>query len=167
MRQLTNCFPQWLVSRFTAELQLFLDFLFFRFTISTDVITPGNSLQNLNYTFRSHRQKALLMVFTVFLPYVITKLNDKISSDNWNDARQSSVTWKAKMKYLFARIIGLLNNLFKVTSLINMIMFFVSHAKRNVAERILGIKMERIDPNQRRYVDFTYINRLIVWNALG
>ena len=48
-----------------------------------------------------------------------------------------------------------------------MIMFFVSHAKRNVAERILGIEMERIDPSQRRYVDFTYINRLIVWNALG
>jgi len=77
------------------------------------------------------------------------------------------VSWKAKIKYLFAKIIGFLNNLFKVTSLINMIMFFVSHAKRNVAERILGINMERIDPNQRRYVDFTYINRLIVWNALG
>jgi hypothetical protein len=76
-----------LVSRYTAEFQLILDFLFFRFTISTDVITPGNSLQNLNYKFNSHRQKALLMVFTVFMPYVITKLNDKISSDNWNDAR--------------------------------------------------------------------------------
>ena len=77
------------------------------------------------------------------------------------------MSWKAKIKYLFAKIIGFLNNLFKVTSLIKMIMFFVSHTKRNVAERILGINMERIDPNQRRYVDFTYINRLIVWNALG
>lgn len=77
------------------------------------------------------------------------------------------MSWKPKIKYVFARIIGLLNNLFKVTSMINMIMFFVSHAKRNVAERILGIDLERIDPNQRRYVDFTYINRLIVWNALG
>jgi Pex2 / Pex12 amino terminal region len=57
--------------------------------------------------------------------------------------------------------------MFKVASLANMILFFVTHSKRSVAERILGIKMERIDPNQRRYVDFTYINRLIVWNALG
>jgi hypothetical protein len=131
------------------------------------VITPGNSLQNLNFKFSSHRQKALLMVFTVFVPYFITKLNDKISSENWNDVRKSNASLKGKIKYLIAKIIGLLNNLFKVTSFINMIMFFVSHAKRNVAERILGIEMERIDPSQRRYVDFTYINRLIVWNALG
>jgi len=52
MRQLVNCFPQWVVNKYTAELQLILDFLYFRFTIATeDVITPGNLLQNLNFKF--------------------------------------------------------------------------------------------------------------------
>lgn len=131
------------------------------------MITPGNTLQNLNYKFSTNKQKALLMVFTVFLPYGITKLNEKISSDNWNDARSANISWKSKLKYLFARMISFINNIFKVASFINMVMFFVTHAKRSVAERVLGIDLERIDPSQRRYVDFTYINRLIVWNALG
>jgi hypothetical protein len=48
-----------------------------------------------------------------------------------------------------------------------MVLFFISHEKRSLAERLLGVTLSRIDPTQRRYVDFTYINRLIVWNALG
>ena len=107
------------------------------------------------------------MVFTVFLPYVITKLNDKISNDNWNDHRSEITSWKAKLKYFIAKFIGVLNSIFKVASFINMIFFFVSHARRSVAELVLGIDLEQTDPSQRRYVDFTYINRLIVWNALG
>ena len=52
MRQLVNCFPQWVVNKYTAEIGLLLDYLFFRFTVATDtVVTPGNLLQNLNYKF--------------------------------------------------------------------------------------------------------------------
>lgn len=167
MRQLTNCFPQWIISSYTAELQLLLDFLFFRFTVSNDVITPGNTLQNLNFKFRSPKHKALLMVFTVFLPYVVTKLNERISSNNWNDVRTANQSRMHKLKYYFARLVSLLNNLFKLASLANLLMFFVTHTKRSVPERVLSIDLERIDASQRRYVDFTYINRLIVWNALG
>jgi Pex2 / Pex12 amino terminal region len=58
-------------------------------------------------------------------------------------------------------------NLFKIASLVNLILFFISSSKRSLAERLLKIKLTRIDPTQRRYVDFTYINRLIVWTALG
>jgi hypothetical protein len=55
MRQLVNCFPHQIVTKYTAELQLLLDYLFFRFTISTeDVMTPGNTLQNLNFKFSSN-----------------------------------------------------------------------------------------------------------------
>ena len=44
MKQLVNCLPTPLISRWTAELQLLLDYLFFRFTVSRDVVTPGNAL---------------------------------------------------------------------------------------------------------------------------
>ena len=110
------------------------------------------------------------MVLTVFLPYVVSKINEKISNANWNDKRklnQPGFIWRERLKYLFSLLISMLTNIFKLASLANMIMFFVSHTKRSVPERLLRIDLETIDSSQRRYVDFTYINRLIVWNALG
>ena len=108
------------------------------------------------------------MALTVFLPYLMHKISDFISRNNWNDPRKRRQgTLGDKLKYFFARLVAILNNLFKLASLMNLILFFVSHTMRSLPERLLGIKLERIDPNQRRYVDFTYINRLIVWNALG
>jgi hypothetical protein len=50
MRQLVNCFPSRIVSHYTAEIAVLLDYLFFRFTVSTHKrVTPGNQLQNLNF----------------------------------------------------------------------------------------------------------------------
>jgi|LauGreDrversion4_2_1035121.scaffolds.fasta_scaffold35410_2 peroxin-2 len=108
------------------------------------------------------------MVLTVFLPYLMQKMNDLISKNGWDDPRKGrSGKLIDKFKYFFARIIGLLNNLYKLASLLNLILFFVTHVMRSLPERLLGISLVRIDANQRRYVDFTYINRLIVWTALG
>ena len=72
-----------------------------------------------------------------------------------------------KLKYFLSRFLQLLSNIYKLASLVNMVLFFVTHSKRSLAERILSIDLERIDVNQRRSIDFTYINRLIVWNAIG
>ena len=74
---------------------------------------------------------------------------------------------KDKLKYLCSRLLNWANNIFKLATLLNLLLFFVTHQKRSLAERLLGIGLERIDPEQRRHIDFTYINRLIVWNALG
>ena len=38
---------------------------------------------------------------------------------------------------------------------------------RSLEERILKIRLFRVDKNLERNLDFTYINRVIVWNALG
>lgn len=43
----------------------------------------------------------------------------------------------------------------------------VAHSKRNLPEKALQINLERIDPSQTRQIDFTYTNRIIVWNAIG
>lgn len=145
MRQLVNCFPQFILTRYSAEIQLLLDFLFFRFTISTEeAITPGNTLQNLNFKFtKPQRQKALLMILTVFLPYLTTKLSDMISRNNWSDRRnwRAGAPLKDRLKYVFAKLLTILNNLFKVASLVNLLLFFVTHSKRSVPERLLGINL--------------------------
>lgn len=111
------------------------------------------------------------MIFTVFLPYLVSKLKDIVERNNWNNPRHAfnkkNVPLEKRLKYLIARLLHYALNLFSVASFINLILFFLSHKRRSLAERVLKVDLERIDPNQRRYVDFTYINRLIVWNALG
>jgi hypothetical protein len=88
------------------------------------------------------------MVFTVFLPYVVQKLNDIISRNNWSDPRKRrSNAFSEKVKYFIAKVLSMLNNLFKLASLVNLVLFFVTHSMRSLPERLLGIKLRRIDEN--------------------
>lgn len=70
-------FPPYFVNNFQAEIQLLLDYLFFRFTILTEKIqTPGNTLQNLNFVFNTksvQKQKFWYMILSVFVPYLMSK----------------------------------------------------------------------------------------------
>ena len=110
-------------------------------------------------------------MLTVFLPYAVAKLKDVVERGNWSNPRHAwgkkDVPLAKRLRFLAARVLQWGLNLFSVASLLNLLLFFWTHARRNLAERLLGVGLERIDPEQRRYVDFTYINRLIVWNALG
>lgn len=76
-------------------------------------------------------------------------------------------SFKDKLKFYLAKLLTLIQSLYKILNLVNLVLFFVTHKFRSLCERMLGITMERIDPNQRRHIDFSYINRIIVWNAIG
>jgi hypothetical protein len=80
-----NAFPSNIVNKYSSELKLFLDYLYFRFTISKSVTTPGNLLQNLDFKFTHSSQKLNLLIFTVFLPYISDKLLEFMSRNNWSD----------------------------------------------------------------------------------
>jgi len=107
------------------------------------------------------------MVLTVILPYLVSKINEYFQRNNWTDRSNLRKNAFDKLKYFITKLFSMMNGIFKMATLINFLMFFLSHKKRNVAERLLNIDMKIIDPNQRRQIDFTYINRLIVWNAIG
>ena len=46
-------------------------------------------------------------------------------------------------------------------------MFLKTFEYRSLTERILKIKLFKVNKDYERYLEFTYINRVIVWNALG
>jgi hypothetical protein len=95
-------------------------------------------------------------------------MNDLIQKRNWIDNKyKRSAKFADKLKYIFAKVLNILNNMFKVASFVNLVLFFVTHKMRTIPERLLGITMSKIDPTQERFLEFTYINRLIVWNAIG
>ena len=103
---LVNVFPQKWVLTYSNELQLLLDYLFFRFTTARGIQTPGFRFMNLKYAFKSERQRMALLTVQVFLPYLVSKVANFLLRMNWSDIkhikRGSSLV--EKLKYIIARI---------------------------------------------------------------
>lgn len=90
----------------------------------------------------------LLMVFTVLLPYGVGKINEYMQNHNWSDPKNmKSENLKDKLKYMIYKVIHLMQNIYKICSFLNFLKFMITSSKRNVAERILGVGMGRIDPD--------------------
>ena len=97
----------------------------------------------------------------------MSKAQDKVSRDYWMNPRAKDRSLKDKVKFYIAKLLNIIQSMYKVFNLLNLVLFFLTHKFRSVGERILGITLDRIDPNQKRHIDFSYINRIIVWNAIG
>ena len=67
------------------------------------------------------------------------------------------------------KIFSFFTEALKVANFINFVTFLFQKKNigRNLSERILGISLIKQDPNLERNLNFTLINRLIVWTALG
>jgi|688.fasta_scaffold1890513_1 hypothetical protein len=78
---LLQAFPTTIVTKYSHEITLLIDYLFFRFTVATssskfETQTPGNKLQNMRFAFKSKRQVMALFLLQVFIPYCFERLND-------------------------------------------------------------------------------------------
>ena len=75
-------------------MQLFVGFLFFRQTVAKNNWTPGNRLQNLQYSaldgsLLSKAQKLLFLLLTVGLRYLVSKINAKSIQEQWGSRAQA------------------------------------------------------------------------------
>jgi len=88
----------------TLEIQLLLDFIFFRFTTAKGIQTPGNQLQNLKYKFKSRKQMMALMLLQILVPYLYEKVYEKIQTLDWSDSanRRRNAKFIQKLKYFIA-----------------------------------------------------------------
>ena len=170
---LISVFPQnWVIKR-PYEIQLVLDFLFFRCTTARDIQTPGLKLQNLKYVFRSKKQMYALFLVQVFVPYLVAKASDFLRNMNWSDKRniQRGSSILQKLKYIFSKVFTLICQLYKVAELKNFLSFMTTTGdtyRRSVVESLLKVNLARNDLNQtQRSLSFEYVNILVVWTALG
>mmetsp|Transcript_25052 Transcript_25052/g.28798 ORF Transcript_25052/g.28798 Transcript_25052/m.28798 type:complete len:273 (+) Transcript_25052:40-858(+) len=145
--RIMDYFPHGMKVKYEDELRLLLDYLFYKMTIGSNNRTPGNLLQNLDFGLdRAHlitnKQKFWYVILSILLPYFFKKL--KLDQ---------------KFKWIMKTL--------KVAKFINFILFLKTFEYRNLIERILQIKLYHVEQNLERNMDFTFINRVIVWNALG
>lgn len=170
------------LSRYEPELEAFLEFLIWRFSIWVDKPTPGNALMNLRY--RDERAFSSLVTFgkvrtglegpglTRFqkLGYCLALVGGRygwarfqtISAfRQWGDSEQSS--WGRKAWVSLQRA----ENVFQVASFVNLLFFLRTGRYRSLVERFLCARLVYQKPNMNRAVSFEYMNRQLVWHEFS
>ncbi|GER45004.1 peroxisome biogenesis protein 2 [Striga asiatica] len=165
--------------QFEPELDAFLGFLIWRFSIWVDKPTPGNSLMNLRY--RDERavearekvrtglegpgltvpQKILYCIATVGGQYIWARLQSFSAFRRWGDTDQRSLS--RRIWFLLQRIEGF----YKAASFGNLLLFLLTGRYRSLIERALRARLVYGSTHMNRSVSFEYMNRQLVWNEFS
>ncbi|XP_057503678.1 peroxisome biogenesis protein 2-like isoform X2 [Actinidia eriantha] len=161
------------------ELDAFLEFLIWRFSIWVDKPTPGNVLMNLRY--RDERaierggkvrtglegpgltvgQKLWYCIATVGGQYILARLQSFSAFRRWGDSQQRPLARRAWT------LIQHIEGIYKVSSFGNLLIFLYTGTYRNLIERALQARLVYGSPNMNRAVSFEYMNRQLVWNEFS
>lgn len=97
--------------------------------------------------------KILYLVLTVILPYLKRKIYGYVMQDpqGWKETVMRVITWIDK-------IVMALN-------LINLSIFIKDGNYRTITQRILRIPMEFINGESARILNFSLMNRKLIWNV--
>ncbi|MBA0628069.1 hypothetical protein Godav_022849 [Gossypium davidsonii] len=165
--------------QYEPELDAFLEFLIWRFSIWVDKPTPGIALMNLRY--RDERavalrgkvrtglegpgltfaQKMWYCVAAVGGQYIWARLQSFSAFRRWGDSEQRPLARRAWG--LMQRIEGL----YKAASFGNLLIFLYTGRYRNLIERSLQARLVYESPNMNRAVSFEYMNCQLVWNEFS
>ncbi|KAA8540390.1 hypothetical protein F0562_024691 [Nyssa sinensis] len=144
-----------LLFQYEPELDAFLEFLIWRFSIWVDKPTPGNALMNLRY--RDERA----IVARGKVRTVWARLQSFSAFRRWGDSEQRSLPRRAWS--LIQRIEGF----YKAASFTNLLIFLYTGRYRNLIERAVQARLIYGSPNMNRAVSFEYMNRQLVWNEFS
>ncbi|OEL14090.1 Peroxisome biogenesis protein 2 [Dichanthelium oligosanthes] len=169
-----------LLFQYEPELDAFLEFLIWRFSIWVDKPTPGNALMNLRYRDEraapitgkevrtglegpglSVSQKIFYCISFVGGQYIWSRLQSFSAFRRWGDSEQ---------RPLARRAWGLVQNaegLYRAASFFNLLLFLYGGRYKNIVERILKARLVYGSPNMNRAVSFEYMNRQLVWNEFS
>ncbi|GKV16220.1 hypothetical protein SLEP1_g26895 [Rubroshorea leprosula] len=165
--------------QYEAELDAFLEFLIWRFSIWVDKPTPGNGLMNLRY--RDERaieirgkvrmglegpgltvaQKIWYCIANVGRQYLWARLQSFSAFRRWGDFEQRPL---ARQAWGFIQRI---EGLYRAASFGNLLVFLYTGSYRNLIERALRARLVYGSPNMNRAVSFEYMNRQLVWNEFS
>ncbi|EEF46424.1 Peroxisome assembly protein, putative [Ricinus communis] len=175
--------------QYEPELDAFLEFLIWRFSIWVDKPTPGNALMNLRY--RDERaveprekvrtglegpgltmaQKLWYCIATVGGQYIWARLQSFSAFRRWGDSEQRG-EWPPLATPNSATDVGgglnrkLIYLLYSSEATGTASMGFIT-TFRNLVERILRARLVYGSPNMNRAVSFEYMNRQLVWNEFS
>ncbi|KAK4736041.1 hypothetical protein R3W88_010302 [Solanum pinnatisectum] len=151
--------------QYEPELDAFLEFLIWRFSIWVDKPTPGNALINLRYRacIRTGLEGPGLTVSQKIWYYVATIGGQYIYILFFFLITKKSRSLARRAWLLIQRMEGI----YKAASFSNILLFLCTGRYRNLIERALRARLVYGSPNTNRAVSFEYMNRQLVWNEFS
>ncbi|KAA3479338.1 peroxisome biogenesis protein 2-like isoform X4 [Gossypium australe] len=180
-----------IVFQYEPELDAFLEFLIWQFSIWVDKPTPGIALTNLRYRDEpavALRGKALATSFVCLTPYLSAERTGlegpglTFAQKMWYcvavvggqyiwaslQSFSAFCRWgDSEQRPLARRAWGLMQHiegLYKAASFGNLLIFLYTGRYINLIERSLQARLVYESPNINRAVSFEYMNRQLVWN---
>ncbi|KAK3137185.1 hypothetical protein QOZ80_5BG0448910 [Eleusine coracana subsp. coracana] len=169
-----------LLFQYEPELDAFLEFLIWRFSIWVDKPTPGNALMNLRYRDEratpitgkevrtglegpglSVSQKILYCISTVGGQYIWSRLHSFSAFRRWGDSEQRPIARRAWT------LVQNAEGLYRAVSFCNLLLFLYRGRYKTIVERFLKTRLVYGSPNMNRAVSFEYMNRQLVWNEFS
>ncbi|XP_078431829.1 pex2/Pex12 N-terminal domain-containing protein / zinc finger (C3HC4-type RING finger) family protein isoform X2 [Wolffia australiana] len=163
--------------QYEPELDAFLEFLIWRFSIWVDKPTPGNGLMNLRYRDErfvptevrtglegqglSRSQKIWYCLATVGGQYIWARLQSFSAFRRWGEFDQRSTARRVWL--LTQRVEGF----YRAAALVNLLVFLFTGRYRSIIERVLRARLVYGSPHMNRAVSFEYMNRQLVWNEFS
>ncbi|ETV91487.1 hypothetical protein, variant 1 [Aphanomyces invadans] len=155
-----------LMEKFQPEIDASVLAMLFIFSVGMKKPTPGMALQNLTYATSclTWRKTLPLFLFSVVIPYGWKRIHHLLLSQRWREDR----TTEAEEKYQrFLTVLHRISTIAAVCQLLNHAAFFKHGQYRTLAERVVGMKLQRNKRSlQPRAITFEYMNRQLVWDGL-
>ena len=93
----------------------------------------------------------LWLLISVLMPYLIKKIS------NYASTKESQI-WKSIYDTLLK-----LQKILSVLEFVNSAIFIAKGEYRSLTQRVLGIKMKFIDAENKRVLNFSLMNRVLIW----
>lgn len=147
------------VSRYMPEVRLVVNSAVFYLSVFKSGKTYGQALQNATYSPLSRRQRILLGVAFVVVPYVWARVSETAIDERWAGMEHEDweyVVWKWMTRMEAAH---------KLVVLLNFVAFLWSGVYPHYVERLLGVTITTARRGARA-VAFEYMNRELMWQGL-
>ncbi|KAL1918391.1 uncharacterized protein VTP21DRAFT_3051 [Calcarisporiella thermophila] len=175
MWNMFSLFRPSLKENYEPELVALLQLALYRFSVYDSGASYGSMLQNLIYRNEkehlesqvtsakisplTHFQRVMYGVLTIGGQYFHNRITRWVTSKGWSECPDGDP------RKLFWKILQRAENVFRVLSLINFLVFLYNGKFRTLIDRVLSMRLVYSQRNMTRQVSFEFLNRQLVWHA--
>ena len=153
-REITKLCPQEKVEQWQPEIDAFLKFVIWCFSLGSSKSTFGQRLLDLNYARLNRRKAVFFLILTVVPTYVQDKFADRRRIPGFdNQARLRSS-------------IELIANCVHLMSFLNLLVFLHRGRQPSIVERLLGVSSQTATKSRPRQIGYSYMTRELLWHGL-
>ncbi|CAH1763152.1 2840_t:CDS:2 [Entrophospora sp. SA101] len=173
--QIFSLFKPWFKETFEPELLAILQLIMYRFSIYETGASYGAQLLNLKYRNEKQHggglqsiakdapltkfQKYLYGIVTVGGQYVLMRINRLVIAQGWSELDEDDP------RKIFWKFLQKLENLYKMSSLVNFLIFLYNGKYRSIFDRLFSMRLVYARRAINRQVSFDFLNRQLVWQT--